>query len=135
MSFEVVFEKRFNNANVHRDVDVEQRRQYFLLTSLAAVFVLGLLFYGWQQYRWIDLGYKIEAAQQDKGQSFWSTRNSWSWSGPPWRREERIDSDRKEPTRNGGGGSRSDRDREVGRAFPAVCRYRCGTAERGQEVR
>jgi len=66
MSFEVVFEKRFSNTNVHRDVDVEQRRQCFLLTSLAAVFVLGLLFYGWQQYRWIDLGYKIQAAQQKK---------------------------------------------------------------------
>ena len=135
MSFEVVFEKRFSNANVHRDVDVEQRRQYFLLTILAAVFVLGLLFYGWQQYRWIDLGYKIEAAQQEKDRASGVPETARSWSGPPWRREERIDCDREESTGNGGGGSRSDRDREVGLAFPAVCRYRCDTAERGQEVR
>ena len=66
MSFEVVFEKRINNANVYRDVDVEQRRQYFLLTFLAGLFVLALLFYGWQQYRWIDLGYQIEAAKEKK---------------------------------------------------------------------
>ena len=66
MPFEVVFEKRINNANVCRDVDVEQRRQYFLLTCLSAFFVLALLLYGWQQYRWIELGYQIEAAKEKK---------------------------------------------------------------------
>ena len=43
-----------------------QRRQYFLLTFLAGLFVLALLFYGWQQYRWIYLGYQIEAAKEKK---------------------------------------------------------------------
>ena len=66
MPFEVVFEKRINNAHVYRDADVGQRRQYFLLTFLASLFVLALLFYGWQQYRWIDLGYQIEEAKQKK---------------------------------------------------------------------
>ena len=66
MPFEVVFEKRINNAHVYRDADVGQRRQYFLLTFLAGLFVLALLFYGWQQYRWIDLGYQIEAAKEKK---------------------------------------------------------------------
>ena len=66
MSFEVVFEKRINNAHVYRDADVGQRRQYFLLTFLAGLFVLALLFYGWQQYRWIYLGYQIEAAKEKK---------------------------------------------------------------------
>jgi cell division protein FtsL len=66
MSIEVVFEKRINNANVCRDVDVAQRRQYFLLTFLSAVFVVGLLLYGWQQYRWISLGYDIEKAKIKK---------------------------------------------------------------------
>jgi cell division protein FtsL len=66
MPFEVVFEKRLNNANVYRDVDVTQRKQYFLLTFLASLFVLGLLFYGWQQYRWIQLGYQIEEAKEKK---------------------------------------------------------------------
>jgi cell division protein FtsL len=66
MPFEVVFEKRINNVNVRRDVDVDQRRQYLLVTCLSALFVLGLLLYGWQQYRWIDLGYQIEAAKVKK---------------------------------------------------------------------
>jgi hypothetical protein len=46
MAIEVVFEKRINNATVYRDVDVEQRRQYYLLTSWQRS-VMGL-FYGWQ---------------------------------------------------------------------------------------
>jgi cell division protein FtsL len=66
MSIEVVFEKRINNANVCRDVDVDQRRQYFLLTFLSAMFVLGLLLYGWQQYRWLRLGYDIGKLQERK---------------------------------------------------------------------
>lgn len=66
MSIEVVFEKRINNANVCRDVDVVQRRQYFLLTFLFAVFVLGLLLYGWQQYRFLRLGYDISKLKERK---------------------------------------------------------------------
>jgi len=61
MAIEVVFEKRINNA-VHHDVDTDQRREYVLLTFLAGLFVLGLLFYGWQQYRWRQSGYEIESA-------------------------------------------------------------------------
>ena len=91
MSFEVVFEKRFSNANVHRDVDVEQRRQCFLLTSLAAMFVLALLFYGWQQYRWIDLGYKIQAAQQ-KMDKLVEDQKQLELNRASLAREERIDS-------------------------------------------
>lgn len=68
MSIEVVFEKRINNANVCRDVDVAQRRQYFLMTFLSAMFVLGLLIYGYQQYRWIRLGYEIEKLSAQKSQ-------------------------------------------------------------------
>jgi len=66
MSIEVVFEKRINNATVHRDVDLEQRRQYFLFTFLSTLFVLSLLLYGWQQYRWRDLGYQTVKAQKKK---------------------------------------------------------------------
>jgi cell division protein FtsL len=66
MSIEVVFEKRINNATVYRTVDVAQRRQYFLLTFLSAVFVFGLLLYGWQQYRWFRLGYDIMEATARK---------------------------------------------------------------------
>jgi cell division protein FtsB len=66
MSIEIVFEKRINNANVCRDVDVAQRRQYFLLTFLSALFVLGLLLYGWQQYRFLRLGYDIAKLKEQK---------------------------------------------------------------------
>ena len=66
MSIEVVFEKRINNVNVCRDVDRGQRRQYFLLTFLSAVFVLGLLLYGWQQYRYLSLGYEIDKAKDKR---------------------------------------------------------------------
>lgn len=92
MSIEVVFEKRINNAaTVYRDTDVEQRRQYVLLMGLAAVFVLGLLFYGWQQYRWIQLGYEIESLEKKKEgllayqQELVLERQTLAW-------EERIDS-------------------------------------------
>ena len=81
MSFEVVFEKRINNAHVYRDADVGQRRQYFLLTFLAGLFVLALLFYGWQQYRWIDRVTRSKRPRR-KRKSFSNTRNGscWSWA-------------------------------------------------------
>jgi cell division protein FtsL len=63
MAIEVVFEKRISNAAVYQSADAEQRRQYFLLVGLAGLFMLGLLFYGWQQYQWQNAGYEIEKAQ------------------------------------------------------------------------
>jgi len=68
MAIEVVFEKRINNTAIRRDVDIEQRREYILLTFLAALFVLGLVFYGWQQYRWIQLGYEIESLEKQRSE-------------------------------------------------------------------
>ena len=66
MSIEVVFEKRINNARVCRGVDAGQRKQIFLLTALSAIFVLALLIYGYQQYRWLRLGYDIEKLKEQK---------------------------------------------------------------------
>jgi cell division protein FtsL len=63
MAIEVVFEKRISNAPVYQNADAEQRRQYFLLVGLAGLFMVGLLFYGWQQYQWRNAGYEIEKAQ------------------------------------------------------------------------
>lgn len=68
MQFEVVFEKRINNGNVHRVVDAGQRRQYFLVTGLSAVFIMALLVYGYQQYQWLELGYQIEGAKEKREQ-------------------------------------------------------------------
>jgi cell division protein FtsL len=68
MAIEVVFEKRINNEPVSTQADAEQRREYALLMLLASMFVLGLLFYGWQQYRWLQAGYEIEGAQKQRGE-------------------------------------------------------------------
>ena len=67
-TIEIHFEKRLNNAVVVREPDARQRREYVLVTLLAALFVLSLLFYGWQHYRWIQFGYRIEEAQKKKEQ-------------------------------------------------------------------
>ena len=68
MAIEVVFEKHLNNDPVSPHADVEQRREYALLTLLAVMFVLGLLFYGWQQYRWLQAGYELENAQKQRAE-------------------------------------------------------------------
>lgn len=90
MSIEVVFEKRINNVTVYRDTDVAQRRQYMLLMGLAAVFVLGLLFYGWQQYRYLQLGYEIESLEKKK-QELLAYRQELVLERDTLAREERID--------------------------------------------
>jgi cell division protein FtsL len=66
MAIEVVVERRIANATVHRDVDTEQRHQYLLLVGLAGLFMVGLLFYGWQQYRWIQTGYEISSTEKKR---------------------------------------------------------------------
>lgn len=66
MAIEVVFEKRINNGAVYREVDVNQRRQIYLLTGLAVLFGVGVLLYGWQQFQWIRVGYDIEQFQKQK---------------------------------------------------------------------
>jgi cell division protein FtsL len=64
MAIEVHLEKRFNNGNVIREQDVKHRREYLSVTCLFGAFLVCLLFYGWQQYRWIQNGYRIEEAQK-----------------------------------------------------------------------
>ena len=34
------------------------------LTLMGAMFVMGILFYAWQQYQWIQYGYLIEESHQ-----------------------------------------------------------------------
>ena len=67
MAIEVHIEKRIiTNANVVRETDAKDRREYLLVTLLGAFFILGLLFYGWQHYQWIQYGYRIEEAQKKR---------------------------------------------------------------------
>jgi cell division protein FtsL len=66
MSIEVHFEKRINNLNVIREADTRYNSEYLRFACLCGVFLLCLFFYGWQHYRWMQNGYRIEAAQKHK---------------------------------------------------------------------
>lgn len=61
-TIEIQFDKKIDNSRVIREFDLRRRADYIVLTLLGAVFVLGALFYGWQQFQWIQYGYRIEAA-------------------------------------------------------------------------
>jgi cell division protein FtsL len=67
MAIEVHYEKRIIN-NVIREADSRSRRDYIMVTALAAIFLFGLFAYGWQHYQWIQYGYRIEEAQKKKEQ-------------------------------------------------------------------
>ena len=68
MPIEVHLEKRIVNSNVIREADPKSRRDYIVVTVLAAMFLLGLFIYGWQHYQWIQYGYRIQEAQKKKEQ-------------------------------------------------------------------
>ena len=68
MAIEVHFEKRIVNNNVISQADSRSRRDYIIVTALAAMFLVGLFVYGWQHYQWIQYGYRIEEAQKKKEQ-------------------------------------------------------------------
>jgi cell division protein FtsL len=68
MPIEVHFEKRIINNNVIRETDWKSHSEHIVVTVLAAIFLLGLFIYGWQHYRWIQYGYRIEEAQKKKEQ-------------------------------------------------------------------
>ena len=68
MPIEVHIEKRINNNGVVRETDSKHRWEYLVFTLLGGLFLVGLLFYGWQHYQWIQYGYRIEAAQKRKEQ-------------------------------------------------------------------
>jgi cell division protein FtsL len=63
-TIDIHFDKKINNSRIVRDADTRCRLEYLCLTVLGAVFVLGVLFYAWQQYEWIQYGYHIEEAQE-----------------------------------------------------------------------
>ena len=68
MAIEVHLEKRIINNHVIREADVRSYRDSIIVTALAAVFLLGLFAYGWQHYKFIQYGYRIEEAQKKKEQ-------------------------------------------------------------------
>ena len=64
ITVEIEFDKKIDNSRLVREADSRCRREYICLTLLGAIFVLGALFYAWQQYQWIQYGYRIEEAQK-----------------------------------------------------------------------
>jgi len=68
MPIEVHLERKIINNNVIRETDVRSHRDYVVVTALATMLLLGLFAYGWQHYRWIQYGYRIEEAQKKKEQ-------------------------------------------------------------------
>src|SRR5215831_20368865 len=68
MAIEVHLEKRIINNHVIREADVRSYRDYIIVTAFAAVFLFGLFAYGWQHYRFMQYGYRIEEAQKKKEQ-------------------------------------------------------------------
>ena len=63
-TFDIHFDKRIDNSRIVRESDTRCRLEYMCLTVLGAIFVLGTLFYAWQQYQWIQYGYRIEESHQ-----------------------------------------------------------------------
>lgn len=63
-TIDIEFDKKIDNSRIHRDMDSLCGLEYLSLTLLGAIFVFGALFYGWQQYQWIQYGYRIEEAQK-----------------------------------------------------------------------
>ena len=63
-TIDIHFEKKIDNSRIIRPIDVRCRLEYICLTLLGAICVLGVLFYAWQQYQWIQYGYQIEEAQK-----------------------------------------------------------------------
>ena len=70
MAIEVHFEKRINNQTVVREADSAQRGEHLFMTLFAGLALLGLIFYGWQHYRWIQYGYRLEEAQKKMEQLY-----------------------------------------------------------------
>ena len=63
-TIDVHFERPIDNSRIVREADVRCRSEYMCLTLMGAMFVMGILFYAWQQYQWIQYGYLIEESHQ-----------------------------------------------------------------------
>ena len=63
-TIDIHFDKKIDNSRIVRETDARCRLEYMCLTLLGAMFVLGTLFYAWQQYQWIQYGYRIEESHR-----------------------------------------------------------------------
>jgi len=65
---EVRFEKNINNLTLVREADTRRQVEYIAVALLGALFVMGVLFYGWQRAQYLQYGYAIGRAEEKKEQ-------------------------------------------------------------------
>ena len=92
---EVRFEKNINNLTLVREADTRRHWEYITVTMLGAFFVMGVLFYAWQHYQYIQYGYKIEEAQKQQAHLV-QKRNVLRLDRQQWKNPARIASIAKE---------------------------------------
>jgi len=63
---EVRFDKNINNLSLVRETDTRRQVEYLTVAILGAIFVMGVLFYGWQRARYLQFGYDIGKAEARK---------------------------------------------------------------------
>jgi cell division protein FtsL len=63
---EIYFGKRIDNTRVVRVADPKRRRELVSLAATLALLFLLLMVYGWQHFKAIDYGYKIEALKGER---------------------------------------------------------------------
>jgi cell division protein FtsL len=61
---EIYFAKNIDNSRLVRVPDPQRRREMRMCMAAMMVFLAVFLLYGWQHYKAIDYGYKIEQARQ-----------------------------------------------------------------------
>ncbi len=62
---DVYFVKRIDNSRLHREVDLEKRRECYSLLGLGILVFLFCLLFAWQHFQCVRYGYQI---QEIKGQ-------------------------------------------------------------------
>lgn len=65
---EVRFEKNINNLTLVREADTGRQVEYIAVALLGALFVMGVLFYGWQRAQYLQYGYDIGKAEAKREQ-------------------------------------------------------------------
>jgi cell division protein FtsL len=73
-SFEYAIRKDVRNNPIVREVDGARHRELWMSVAIAALFVVVLLVWSWQQFELLRHGYKLEALQREKAAEEEQTR-------------------------------------------------------------
>ncbi len=63
---EIYFAKRIDNTRIRRVADPKRRRELVSLASMLTLLFMFLMVYGWQHFKAIDYGYKIEQLKAER---------------------------------------------------------------------